>query len=416
MTPPALLLIAIELLPPPPEPTSSPEIDTARVLGVVILSLAVIVLIALALRPFIVKSRRPGTRSDPTGQATEPDLPNLPSRGTGSIIPFPKTLAVEGAGQGHAWSDSNSTIAERFSRVMNHPRSRRKLGDRQPVPPTQDSAGATVHHAGQMPQAAPIVSVLGGNATVYRAGPVVHGEGSQPTRMDSSAQAGAVPKPGWEREVPSNPAPSAPPDAPSASEAAGAVRSTGESLKEPTDLGSQEAVNNLDAETVQALQDTASEAPESTLQSDADETAAGPDNAVAALDLTSDANEIDTLTLAALHQVVRDLIYCANSGELLQGFGLYSDPFLFRFLDSSGMSEIEFRDTYGSVKARPRASWEHLDRLFDIARLPDGRIEATASYVDVKGAPANGLERYRFVESDGIWMIDDIEPIEPAAG
>jgi hypothetical protein len=80
------------------------------------------------------------------------------------------------------------------------------------------------------------------------------------------------------------------------------------------------------------------------------------------------------------------------------------------------MSEIEFRETYGSVKARPRASWEHLDRLFDIARLPDGRIEATASYVDVKGAPANGLERYRFVESDGIWMIDDIEPIEPAAG
>jgi len=130
---------------------------------------------------------------------------------------------------------------------------------------------------------------------------------------------------------------------------------------------------------------------------------------------TATTDEIDTPTLAALHQVVRELINCANSGQLLHGFSLYSDPFLFRFMDGSRMTEDEFRETFGSVGARPRDEWEHLDRLYDVARLPDGRIEATTCYVDGAGKPSNGIERYRFVLVDGAWQIDDIAPVEATA-
>jgi uncharacterized protein YchJ len=75
------------------------------------------------------------------------------------------------------------------------------------------------------------------------------------------------------------------------------------------------------------------------------------------------------------------------------------------------MSEEEFRDTYAAVKARPRDAWDHLDLLSDVEVLPDGEIVATASYVNGAGEPSNGRERYRFVEMDGVWMIDDIEPV-----
>jgi len=128
---------------------------------------------------------------------------------------------------------------------------------------------------------------------------------------------------------------------------------------------------------------------------------------------TVDLHVIDTPTLAALHQVVRELIYCATSGQLLYGFALYSDPFLFRFMDDAGLTEEEFRDAFGSIRARPREDWEHLGLLSDVERLPDGRFEATASYVDRNGAPVNGFERYRFVRAESGWQIDDITLLDP---
>jgi hypothetical protein len=124
--------------------------------------------------------------------------------------------------------------------------------------------------------------------------------------------------------------------------------------------------------------------------------------------------EVDDFTLAGITQSVRELLFCANVGELLHGFALYSDPFLFRFMDSTGLSEEQFRDLYGSVKPKDPEHWTRLARLLDVERLPDGRVEATATYRDVTGAPANGAERYRFVLSpDGTyWMIDDIRTVD----
>ena len=67
----------------------------------------------------------------------------------------------------------------------------------------------------------------------------------------------------------------------------------------------------------------------------------------------------------------------------------------------------------GAGTARPRDAWDHLNLLSDIALLPDGRVEATASYVDGSGLPSDRTERNRFVRIDGVWQIDDSTPLCP---
>lgn len=397
MTPLALLVRAQEL-PPPPEPTGSPEIDTIRVIGVVILSLGVIVLLALAIRPLIVKPNRlKRTRAD---DDPSPEPEQAAPSGSGSIIPFPKTLVAEGAAGGPSWTESNATIAERFSRVVGQPGGRRrKLGDRNPARASHDLATAALHRVA--PETGPTVH---GGASVSPAAPPVAIHGSEletPTRFRTVAPASE-----WTPRLLTQ-APERPIAAQMNIEEQPAVVADTVREDEVADLDAIEQLSESQAPN--AAEESIEEEPENAALPTADEVV----NRVGTV--APAGNELDTVTLASLHQVVRDLIYCANSGQLLQGFALYSDPYLFRFLDESGMSDEEFRDTYGSVKARPRDAWDHLDRLFDIVRLPGGAIEATASYVSAKGIPTDGLERYRFVEVDGIWMIDDITPLQPSA-
>lgn len=125
----------------------------------------------------------------------------------------------------------------------------------------------------------------------------------------------------------------------------------------------------------------------------------------------------DQATIDVITQLVRDLMYCANSGELLLGFALYSESFLFRFMDATGFDEVDFRAAYGTKAARPRSAWERLEQLTEVQWKCDGRIEATADYVDYAGERVPTRERFRFVyvESQAAWRVDDIVhlPLDP---
>jgi hypothetical protein len=127
-------------------------------------------------------------------------------------------------------------------------------------------------------------------------------------------------------------------------------------------------------------------------------------------------SEVDPDTAAVVTQLVRDLMYCANNGELLLGFTLYSESFLFRFMDSTGCTEIEFRAMYGVRPPRQRIAWERLDQMTEMHWQANGIIEATASYISFAGQPARTRERYRFAydNDQATWRIDDIVQLPPA--
>jgi hypothetical protein len=401
----------------------------------VLVSLAIIVLVAIAIRPFIVKPARSRHKNGPT----EPTPPvNLPDLGTpthrGSIIPFPTSTASEPTDPAQSWTAADPAVAQRLERVIGETSRRRKLGDRHPTQLSRELSAAMHRTAPEafapremaFDQPAPLPrrrldddpAATWPNRTPRPLAfePVATKKGLAP--VPAAGRDGTMPAAVDEHE----PGPGLELDAAMAAPISGDEASSGEKL------------SGVDLD--ELLREPAS--PE-TAEGDAvvDEVAegvdlddAGPDagheeeqTVVSAIDLESPVartevsvlapagDEIEERTLAALHQVVRDLLYSANSGELLHGFALYSDPFLFRFMDDSGMSEEEFREFFDAMGARPADQWDHLDQLSDLTLLPDGRIEATATYVDGDGKPSNGVERYRFVEVDGHWMIDDIAPI-----
>jgi hypothetical protein len=115
-----------------------------------------------------------------------------------------------------------------------------------------------------------------------------------------------------------------------------------------------------------------------------------------------------------LGSVVRELLFCANVGELLHGFALYSDAFLFRTMDDSGLSEEEFRDAFRAQPAKPVREWTRLAEMRDIERHADTMVTANAIYAREPKSRAPRGEHYRFVKNEdtGAWMIDDIQPLE----
>lgn len=461
-----LWIRAQEVLPPPPEPTGSPDIDAVRVIGVVLVSLGIIVLLALALRPFVVRAGKPTAPADPTDEPdADADAGELSSFGAGSIIQFPKRLGRDTVTEPPVWDEHQSAVAERLERVVGEGNRRRKLGDRQPERTPHDLAAAALHRVAPDTRERSL-RVSGESArTILPWRGVANGTDGQP--FDDSAPGGIGSAPNWgsrfarTNEPATDPTPEfygepvrgwpmsehddplvgslpavdhgraddlatdvAKMERDAADDLHAAVYMNGHSATEPPPFtldipfGDQSGRESEPAggtgqridETFPAAQIGFEDAPgyAAPWYSDAATDSGDREN-------VADRDAIDTPTLAALHQVVRELIYCANSGQLLHGFALYSDPFLFRFMDGSGMTESEFRDTYGSVGARPRNEWDHLDRLYDVVRLADGRIEATASYVDGTGHPSNGIERYRFVLVDGAWQIDDISPADASA-
>lgn len=521
MTPWFLLFLQTEgVLPPPPEPTGSPSIDTTRVIGVVVVSLGVIVLAALALKPLVLRGRT--VVDEPEPEAEEPELPAVPMPGTSSIIQFPRIASMED--DDDEWEEANEVVADRLNRVVGDPGGRRrKLGDRSSGTPSGRSGAAPAYarpaHPGFVPR--PVVPLHGTAAPAAQAAPYGQQPVPQPVVPAQPVWTPPVVQPVVPPVTPHVPVWSPPPP-PVASPAAWQSTPSGlpsdlagygtwppvsapvnppstrpagptpppvqpqvaKAMPDPVDdpldalLGKlpptpvvapspvvppRSALDDLlgplsVSKADEAADDSSvllpfrqSEEPpighDSILGPDFDEIAAELDAMTASFDdssesevdldlwqmadeqpnsdatwtailapvaKSSDPSDVDAETVEGVQKTIRELLFCANVGELLHGFALYSDPFLFRFMDATGMSEAEFRKAYGSMKPKAPETWTRLKGLTDIVRLPDGRVEATASYCDPTGAPANGRERYRFEYSPqrGLWMIDNIEVVD----
>ena len=120
---------------------------------------------------------------------------------------------------------------------------------------------------------------------------------------------------------------------------------------------------------------------------------------------------VDHSVVGALTATVRELLFCANVGEYLHGFALYSDRYLFRFMDDTGLTVDEFRATFEDAVPKEAGDWTRLSHVDDVRRLADGRVSALVTYLD--GDKPGGSERYTFEFSAarGLWLIDDIAQV-----
>jgi hypothetical protein len=111
--------------------------------------------------------------------------------------------------------------------------------------------------------------------------------------------------------------------------------------------------------------------------------------------------------------IVRELLFCSNVGELLHGFALYSDAFLFRTMDDTGLNEEEFRAAFRAQPAKQVKDWTRLAEIRDLERHADNMATVTAVYAREPGMSAPLREQFRFVKNleTGAWLIDDIQPI-----
>ena len=117
---------------------------------------------------------------------------------------------------------------------------------------------------------------------------------------------------------------------------------------------------------------------------------------------------VDMATREGITSTIQELLFCANVGELLHGFALYTDRYLFQFLDDSRMSEDEFREAYSDIPAKDPSDWTRIDAISDFERMEDGRVSVRVRYID--GAEVDGIERFIMKLDTHLerWLIDDI--------
>lgn len=130
-----------------------------------------------------------------------------------------------------------------------------------------------------------------------------------------------------------------------------------------------------------------------------------------------DAEIVDSEIWEGVERTVRELLFCANVGELLHGFALYTDPLLFRTMDETGLDEEEFHRVFSAIPARGVETWTRVGGFKDLRVEADGAVTAEVRYRPSAVGAATPPERYRFVldRARGIWMIDDISPIGATA-
>ena len=120
---------------------------------------------------------------------------------------------------------------------------------------------------------------------------------------------------------------------------------------------------------------------------------------------------VDVATRDGITATIQELLFCSNVGELLHGFALYTDRYLFQFMDDSRMSEDEFRDAFSDIGAKDPSDWTRIDAISDFTRLDDGRVTVRVRYID--GSMIDGTEQFtmRYDSRLERWLIDDIQAI-----
>jgi hypothetical protein len=120
---------------------------------------------------------------------------------------------------------------------------------------------------------------------------------------------------------------------------------------------------------------------------------------------------VDPTTRQSITATVQELLFCANVGEFMHGFALYTDRYLFQFMTESGFTEETFRETFTHMPGKEPQDWTRIERISNMTRLDDGRIAADVFYLerDQQTQP----ERFVF-KVDHIthrWLIDGITAI-----
>lgn len=114
-----------------------------------------------------------------------------------------------------------------------------------------------------------------------------------------------------------------------------------------------------------------------------------------------------TADIVAISATVRTLLERANAGRIREGFALYSEAALERFLDDLGLSSEDFDSAFNEAQAVPPERQAELAAITDVERLPDGRIRALVSYSN--GGTFPPPEQFTFIRSNGDeWLIDEI--------
>jgi len=120
---------------------------------------------------------------------------------------------------------------------------------------------------------------------------------------------------------------------------------------------------------------------------------------------------IDVSTREGISATIQELLFCANVGELMHGFALYTDRYLFQFMTESGFDEDSFRETFSAMPGKEPQDWTRVESIAATRRLDDGRVTADITYLE-QGKPV-APERFTFKLDliTGRWLIDGIAPV-----
>ncbi len=117
-------------------------------------------------------------------------------------------------------------------------------------------------------------------------------------------------------------------------------------------------------------------------------------------------------TIAAIAEIIRQLLAAANTGDYRAGLALYTTAFRQRSAAQSGLTEAQFEAALATAPPPSPSEWLELDAIDAVELLPGGRIAAVAHYRKAEGPPPSP-ERYVFVQDrSGRWLIDDIRPAD----
>jgi hypothetical protein len=134
--------------------------------------------------------------------------------------------------------------------------------------------------------------------------------------------------------------------------------------------------------------------------------AATPTPAITAL---PEGTEPDDQTREEITAVVRQLVACSNTGDLLRALALFGDDYLRRSLTQTGALTIEEMieriAALATPIAMPPALLVSLVEIRDMRVLPDGRVVAVVVTHSQQAGQETSL--FFFARVDGGWIIQD---------
>jgi hypothetical protein len=116
----------------------------------------------------------------------------------------------------------------------------------------------------------------------------------------------------------------------------------------------------------------------------------------------------DAATSEAVTSTVRQLFACANGGDFLRVFALYTDDFLRDFLAGTPVNDEVIALFTASPIPLPEQELRVIIRFGDVQILPDGRAGVVV-VLDEPDDPRTEEPDYVILERDGDhWLIDEV--------